>query len=99
EESRIAAVIVEAAIPVSPAARAIDDGRTPLDHALADGEDFELLFTVSPADGQKLLRAPLFNTPLTHIGEIVAGARCQPTLPDGPLKPLAALGWKHAFES
>ena len=98
EESHVAAVIDEPAISVSPAARAIDDGRTPLDHALADGEDFELLFTVSPADGQKLLRAPPFNTPLTHIGEIVAGAGCQLRLPDGSLKPLAALGWKHAFE-
>ncbi len=35
-----------AAIPISGAARAMDDDRSPLQHALRDGEDFELLFTV-----------------------------------------------------
>ncbi|MDR0901526.1 MAG: thiamine-phosphate kinase [Opitutaceae bacterium] len=37
------------AIPVSPAARraAARDGRAPLDHALADGEDYELAFTIA----------------------------------------------------
>ena len=41
-------------------------------HALTDGEDFELLFAVSPADGARLLEEqPLGEVPLTHIGECV----------------------------
>ena len=49
-----------------------DDGRPPLDHALSDGEDFELVFTVSPADGERLLQAqPVPDIALTWIGEII----------------------------
>jgi thiamine-monophosphate kinase len=98
EESRAGAVLEEAAIPISPAACAFNDGRSPLEHALADGEDFELLFTVSPADGQKLLSEPAFSTPVSHIGDVVAGTGCHLKSPDGTLKPLPALGWKHGFE-
>src|SRR4051794_4271537 len=57
EESRCGAVLSADAIPITDAARelAARDGRSPLDHALSDGEDFELVFTVSPADGERLL--------------------------------------------
>ncbi len=34
-------------IPIAAAAHTLCDGRTPLDHALHDGEDFELLFTIA----------------------------------------------------
>lgn len=56
--------------PIAPAAL-LDDRRTPLEHALADGEDFELIFAVSPADGAKLRESPPFPTPLTCIGRVV----------------------------
>jgi thiamine-monophosphate kinase len=98
DESRVGAVLDEAAIPISRAARAVVDARTPLEHALADGEDFELLFTVSPQDGQKLLSEPPFSTPISHIGEVLARTARQLKSPDGTLKPLPALGWKHGFE-
>jgi thiamine-monophosphate kinase len=98
EESRVGAVLEESAIPISSAARTICDGKSPLEHALGDGEDFELLFTVSPVDGQKLLSAPPFSTPISHVGEVVAGRDCHLKSSDGTLKSLAALGWKHGFE-
>jgi thiamine-monophosphate kinase len=98
EESHVGAILDEATIPISPAARATGDGRSPLEHALADGEDFELLFTVSPSDGQKLLSAPPFETPVSHIGEVIAGTECRLKRPDGSLKTLPSLGWKHGFE-
>jgi thiamine-monophosphate kinase len=98
EESRVGAVLEESAIPISPAAGTIGDGRSSLDHALADGEDFELLFAVSPQDGQKLLSSPPFSTPISRIGEVVAGTSCHLKAPVGTLKPLPALGWKHGFE-
>src|SRR5262249_28267856 len=47
-ESRCGAVLRAESIPVSAAARSLDDGRSPLEHALADGEDFELVCAVAP---------------------------------------------------
>ncbi|MBA4387602.1 MAG: thiamine-monophosphate kinase [Verrucomicrobia bacterium] len=46
EAGRVGALLDARAIPVSAAARAMKDRKSPLDHALQDGEDFELLFTV-----------------------------------------------------
>jgi len=97
EESHVGAVLDEAAIPISEAAAAARDGRSPLEHALSDGEDFELLLTVSPADGQALLDKPPCPVLLSRVGEITAGQGCFLKSPDGSLKPLPALGWKHGF--
>jgi thiamine-monophosphate kinase len=60
------------AIPVSQAARALCDGRSPIEHALYDGEDFELLFTAS-ADREAELQsewAARFGLRCTRIGLI-----------------------------
>src|SRR5262249_23631477 len=51
EESRCGAILFAEAIPISPEAAKLQDGRPPLEHALSDGEDFELAFAVSPDDG------------------------------------------------
>ncbi len=75
EESNCGALLRAESIPISDAARelAARDGRSPLDHALSDGEDFELVFTVSKEDGERLLREqPIAGIHLSHIGEIVA---------------------------
>src|SRR5439155_1448616 len=42
EESQCGAVLVAERIPISLAAYQLRDGHTPLQHALGDGEDFEL---------------------------------------------------------
>ena len=65
-------LLVAEAIPVSAAARerAGATGQPPLRHALGDGEDFELVFVVSPEDGRKLLTAPPVPG-LVKIGECV----------------------------
>src|SRR5262249_46704657 len=55
EESGCGAVLRAEAVPIDPAARRMNDGKTPLEHALGDGEDFELAFAVSPEDGARLL--------------------------------------------
>jgi thiamine-monophosphate kinase len=103
DESRVGAVLNAAAIPLSPHAIACRDERSPLEHALADGEDFELLLTVSAADGQALLKAPPLidkvAIPLSHIGEIKAARDCHLKSADGKLTPLPALGWKHGFDA
>ncbi len=70
--------IDEAALPVTT-------GCTPA-QALGDGEDFELLFTISPADAARLPAAwPFPEIPLTRIGEMTAQGS-SPTLPGG---------WQH----
>ncbi len=62
DESGVGATIRAANLPISEAALRIDDLRSPVEHALGDGEDFELLFTVSPEDGGRC-RAPALRRP------------------------------------
>lgn len=61
-----------ARIPVSGEALRINDGISPLDHALYDGEDFELLFTVSREKEKTLLSSwnETFDVSCTLIGRI-----------------------------
>jgi thiamine-monophosphate kinase len=98
EESQVGAVLDEAMIPISSSALVAGDGTSPLDHALGDGEDFELVFTVSPADGQSLLNEPPCQVALTRIGEITAGTEFRIRTRAGQLVPLTSSGWKHAFQ-
>jgi thiamine-monophosphate kinase len=74
EESRAGAVLDAATIPVSAAARRAGGGMLPLSHALCDGEDFELLFTVRREKAPALIAGwkRRFKVPCTLIGEITA---------------------------
>ena len=97
DESNVGAVVYEEAIPIADAAERINDGKSSLEHALGDGEDFELLFTVSPQEGRRLPADPPVEVRLSHIGEITeAGCR---ELADaaGNRKPLPCAGWEHRF--
>jgi len=67
-ESGCTAVLWETAIPISDDARRMNDALTPLEHALYDGEDFELLLTVSPQTAETLRKEQ--PCPLYEIGEI-----------------------------
>jgi thiamine-monophosphate kinase len=72
EESGCGAVLRAEAIPVTAEARSMSDGRTPLEHALSDGEDFELAFAVSPDEGRMLVETqPIPGITLAHVGEMV----------------------------
>lgn len=97
--SGVGAVVDVTSIPISRAAVECGDGQTPLEHALCDGEDFELLFTLSPADGRKLLEQPPFATRLSKIGEITAAAGCHLRTAEGRLEALPPRGWQHGFHS
>jgi len=97
-ESGVAAEVDAAAIPVSADAERLAerDGRSALDHALSDGEDFELLFAVAPADAEHLERErPLGDTPLTRIGRIVEGRGIALVEPDGSRGALEPGGYEH----
>ncbi|MBI1315129.1 thiamine-monophosphate kinase [bacterium] len=95
EESRVGAILDSATVPISEAARQLADNRSPLEHALGDGEDFELLFAVSPDDGARLLASNPLSIPLSRIGEITADQSCQLRSEDSTLQPLPRLGWSH----
>jgi thiamine-monophosphate kinase len=74
EESRCGAILFADSIPLTDAAtaRSRTTGKPPLDHALGDGEDFELILAVSPADGDRLLREqPVPGILLSKLGECI----------------------------
>ncbi len=97
DESRVGAVLRADQIPISETAQILQDDRTPLEHALGDGEDFELLFTVSPEDGERILRQCPLSIPVTKIGEIAPKGRYELTDENNEPQPLPRTGWVHEF--
>ncbi len=83
EESGKGALVFGNRIPVSRDAFRLlrRKKRSPLHSALCDGEDFELLFTLSPTEAKKMLklRSGLLGTPVSCIGKITKerGVRLQ----------------------
>lgn len=89
-------------IPISPdaerAAAADPTGRSPLDRALGDGEDFELLLAVAPQAAATFLadRSDILGTPIRKIGEFVPEPGLWSVSHDAPmLVPLTPRGWEH----
>lgn len=98
EESGCGCVLYADRIPISDAAKSLTDKISPLDHALGDGEDFELAFAVSPEDGQRLIdRQPLAGVTLSRVGLCVAEAGLYLETA-GRREPLPPLGFVHPFE-
>jgi thiamine-monophosphate kinase len=97
EASGVGAVVFYAHVIVAEAAMsaATASGRSPIDHALGDGEDFELIFAVSSEAGRDLLTRPRIECGLNWIGEFVAGSRVTLRRSDGSEHPLAARGYEH----
>jgi thiamine-monophosphate kinase len=95
EAGGVGAVLEEARIPISAAARTMArrDGRSPLDHALADGEDYELLFALPAEEGPALERA--------RLGRVIGRVERRPGLRlvrrDGGEEILEPRGWEHRF--
>ena len=80
QASYVGAELLSGAIPISReaklAARSESSARPPLLAALTDGEDFELLFTVSSKDAVPLVDAwkkQFPELPLACVGKITAG--------------------------
>lgn len=97
-ESGVAAEILADAIPISDDAAKLAKatGRTPLEHALDDGEDFELLMAVEPVDAQDLLKSnPLRDVRLTCIGKVLEGKGVTIVASDGSHRTLKPGGYEH----
>ncbi len=90
--SDVGADIIAADIPISDAAKKSAD---PLSAALNDGEDFELLFTLSPEEYDKLISAWTMNTPITKIGTVTNLRKMQLVMPDGTTTILKSKGYDH----
>ena len=96
QESGLGAVLDLPAIPISPAAHELSrrDGRSPLEHALTDGEDFELVLAAAPDEAARLLKDQPLGVPLTRIGQIVDVPHLFGDDGSGPQE-IVPRGWVH----
>lgn len=97
EESGVGAVVDINKVPVAEAAAELaqQDGRSPLEHALGDGEDFELILAVPPKAAEAMLREQPLDIPLTDIGEFVAEPGLRQRDAAGNTQPLSVPGYQH----
>lgn len=91
-QSKTGAIIEAEKIPLSDDALNTPD---PLASALNDGEDFELLFTLTPEDYDALIKAWPMPTPITKLGTITDSGEIRISMPDGQVKILAPKGYDH----
>ena len=91
-QSGVGAVIDAAQIPISQAARTADD---PLDSALNDGEDFELLFTLCQRGCEGLLDKWDGPVGITPIGTITDTGKMQIKTANGQVSDLQPKGYDH----
>jgi thiamine-monophosphate kinase len=89
-QSNVGAIIDEARVPVHPDAVELSrqDGRPPIEHALSDGEDYELLFTASSS---------ALPPEAVLVGEIVERKGLWLRNSEGGMRELEAQGWEHQF--
>ncbi|WP_417750004.1 thiamine-phosphate kinase [Rosistilla oblonga] len=82
-------------VPVSEDAQALSqqDGGDPLEHALGDGEDYELILTC-PADQAAEILAADLGTPLTQIGTLTSRTGLWSKLPNKLIR-LSPRGFVH----
>lgn len=99
EESGVGVRLQADRLPVSDALRHYCDrfGGSPLEYALAGGEDYVLAATVAADRAPDVCGrfADAFGRPLHVIGEITAGGSMELVGADGGVRPLAPTGWDH----
>lgn len=94
QQSKVGAFVEESGIPIHPDAemQAIKFQLDPTTCALSGGEDYELLFTIDPADVDKVK----FMPDIYIMGEIVnASEGVKLHTKGGNIHDLKAQGWKH----
>jgi thiamine-monophosphate kinase len=97
ESGQLGAILDADALPIHPDARimAARDGRSPLDHALNDGEDFELCLVVPPDAADQLLQTPPAPAVVHRVGTIVDRPGLWFRAADDTLSPIAPRGFDH----
>ncbi len=96
------AVIYTDRVPISPDAftlaeqeNAPDLGAAALQHALSDGQDFELLLAVGPEVAQQILRDKPLECAVTHVGEVASAIGLWQQDASGTREPMEPRGWLH----
>lgn len=104
-ESGLGAVLDVSKVPISEDAHRMaaaeaqrEDARTPLEHALFDGEDFELICSAPAEVAERLLASPPHGVRLTDVGEFVAERGLWSRDERGALSPLTPRGWVHSLD-
>ncbi|MEE8452268.1 MAG: thiamine-phosphate kinase, partial [Thermoguttaceae bacterium] len=97
EESGCGVILQTDAVPVAEDARRLAeahaDEATPLDHALSDGEDFELILAVDPNDARRMAADRPLATRLTDIGQFTAEPGLWQSDAHGKRTKLVPRGW------
>ncbi|MDP6634379.1 MAG: thiamine-phosphate kinase [Phycisphaerae bacterium] len=91
--SGVGAEIVANDLPLNP--DLTGDPSDAVNAALHDGEDYELLFTVSQAWARKLCDRQPLTVPITRIGTIVQARGLTLISSDGRRSDLEPIGWEH----
>lgn len=92
EQSKVGALIEADKIPISKDAQRTEN---PLEAALNDGEDFELIFTLSQADCDKVLEQWDEQVPITKIGTITEQRDFQIKMSEGQIRDIQVKGFDH----
>ncbi len=92
EQSGVGAIVEAGSVPISKQAKR---SANPLNAALNDGEDFELLFTLSRTNCRKLLNDWNELIPITRIGTVTDTQKMKIKMHDGRLEDLKAGGYEH----
>ncbi len=96
--SGVGASVESTSIPIAPNASGTRTNITPLQAALTDGEDYELLFTLPPEQARRLVQDQPLDVTISCIGHITQEQPADNltiTGADGTINPLAAEGWEH----
>ncbi|MGC1275200.1 MAG: thiamine-phosphate kinase [Planctomycetaceae bacterium] len=97
EQSGVAAILHADAIPIAAAVERDRGDSSPVEHALTDGEDFELAFCVGPDDADRLRRNPPNGVVAYEVGEIVPGDGVRVLDATGESLSFNSTGWKHRW--
>lgn len=101
-ESGCGAELHTASVPIADDARRLaeklSDGSTPLDHALGDGEDFELILAVPPHEAGRMIADHPLDVMLYDVGQFVAAPGLWQVDAGGRRRPLSRTGYRHEFD-
>jgi len=90
------------AVPVAEDARRLaeqlDDGSPALEHALGDGEDFELILAVPPDEAARIVAEQPLGVPVTDVGRFVSEPGLWQTDRRAGRRPLLPRGFEHRLE-
>ncbi|MGI9428231.1 MAG: thiamine-phosphate kinase [Bythopirellula sp.] len=95
--SSLGAVLDLSAVPLADAAhrQSKQDGRSAIEHALGDGEDFELVLAVPDQAARQLLQEQPLEVELTRIGQLIEHPGLWQKNEQGELNPLEPRGFQH----